>query len=159
MKNIWIMFGMDMVLLPFKLFGTLLLHPVFCFTKMKTISLDEYWNRLKKWCCDVLQLFSITDAFLLLLHVTRCHECLLNHLCFTWFFVLSFSLLMHSDILVFTPQQHTIHVVVSCSFHNLGSLFFTVALSFRRLCFCLICNWATSQITWMSPWVKETGSI
>lgn len=36
---------------------------------------------------------------------------------------------MHSDILVFTPQQHTIHVVVSCIFHNLGSFIFVVAVS------------------------------
>lgn len=29
---------------------------------------------------------------------------------------------MHSDILVLPPQQHTIHVVVSCIFHNLRRL-------------------------------------
>lgn len=63
---------------------------------------------------------------------------------------------MHSDILVFTPQQHTIHVVVSCIFHNLGSLIFTVALSSLSVISCLICYEVTSQITWMLLWVNET---
>lgn len=36
---------------------------------------------------------------------------------------LFFPLLVHSDILVcFLSQQHTIHVVVSCIFHNLTHL-------------------------------------
>lgn len=50
---------------------------------------------------------------------------------------LSFPLLMHSDTYIFfnLPQQHTIHVVVSCIFHNLSSFFFAVVLSSARSCF------------------------
>lgn len=65
---------------------------------------------------------------------------------------LLFSLLMHSDILVFTPQQHTIHVVVSCIFHNLGSLIVTVVLSRLYPCSCLICDLTDHMNVSLGKW-------
>lgn len=56
------------------------------------------------------------------------------------------------------PQQHTIHVVVSCIFHNLTRVIFAVVLSSSYLCSNLIWYWVTSQITWMPPSVDETES-
>lgn len=114
----------------------------------------EPFKALKLWCpAVVFHHWCISVA-------VACHQMPLLFANLLWFHLVLYSLfvslLMHSDILVFAPQQHTIHVVVSCIFHNLDSLIFTVSLSSLHLCSCLICYWVTSQITWMSPWLNET---
>lgn len=67
-----------------------------------------------------------------------------NHLLFHLILCsLFFPLLVHSDILVcFPSQQHTIHVVVSCIFHNLSRLKLAVVLP------SLLSLYAHSSLIW-----------
>lgn len=75
------------------------------------------------WGVMLCRIFFITAA---------CHQMLFNCFGFILFFILLFFFARALWLLVFTPspQQHTIHVVVSCFFffHNLGSFVFTVVL-------------------------------
>lgn len=104
-------------------------------------------NQYFPWCISNIFKHTVMpcSCFPLLMHFCCCcmspiatNVCLITLVSPGSLFSL-FSLPMHSDILFYTPQQHTIHVVVSCIFHNLGSLIFSVAMSSLYVCPCLIC--------------------
>lgn len=82
-----------------------------------------------------------------------------NHLVFHLILCsLPFPSLMHSDILVcFPSQQHTIHVVVSCIFHNLSRLPLCSSAALSPYPHSsLIWYWVSSRITWMPLRVNDT---
>lgn len=136
---------LDMVLVPFVVrISTPLL---FCFNDILPCGTSSYDLNNDMW----LQ-FTVADVFLL--HVTKCHEWLL--LVSTCFFVLSFSFAYALWYIFLTyPQQHTIHVVVSCIFTIRVVPFCRSAAFFPQSSFSATCSKVSSQITWMFPRVNE----